>query len=208
VGKHRIAFWLLVCFVPACAVASVDEGATGDGDMVGDGDVNGDGGNAGDGDGDVVGDGDGDTGTGGVVTGSGGSLIGSGGSASGGSSSGGSSSGGSASGGAASGGAGSGGAASGGAGSGGSASGGGGGGEECPNVGFDANSGEIGTTGYGCFTATAEPATGWGAYNCDGRTITINGQVATPGNIDWAGSAPYLVEFSPGTFSWCSFSYY
>lgn len=202
VGKHRIAPWLLVCFVPACAVASVDdEGATGDGDMVGDGD------------GDMVGDGDGDSASGGVIIATGGSLVGSGGQStgggsSGGASSGGSSSGGSASGGAASGGAGSGGAASGGAGAGGSASGGGGGGDECPDVGFNVNSGGVGTTGYGCFTATAEPVNGWGAYNCDGRTITINGEVATSGNINWAGSAPYLVEFSAGTYAYCSFSYY
>lgn len=200
--KLRMVHLLVFFAVPACAMATVDD----EGEVIGDG------------------DGDGDMGSGGLATGnggggvlatSGGAPMGNGGGlvTSGGTSSGGAATGGGSSGGAGSGGAGSGGAASGGAPSSGGAPGAGGtdaGG--CPTVAFNMNSGELGTTGEGCFSATSKPVNGWGAYNCDGRTITINDVVTTPGtgpsNINWSGSAPYLVEFSAGQYAYCSFSYY
>lgn len=84
--------------------------------------------------------------------------------------------------------------------SGGSSSGGSG---SCKSV-SGGQSGNFNTTGAACFTVSSK-INGWGCSNTTGRTVSVNGQSVSCGQLPLPGSAPYTFSFGAGSYPWASF---
>jgi cellulose 1,4-beta-cellobiosidase len=71
------------------------------------------------------------------------------------------------------------------------------------------NSGNFNTTGAACYRTTAT-VNGWGCYNMDGRTVSVNGSTTTCGTMPvakWTDGYSYF-GFTAGTYPWAGFYYW
>jgi hypothetical protein len=74
------------------------------------------------------------------------------------------------------------------------------------------NSGNFNTTGAVCFR-TAATINGWGCYNTDGRTVSVNNSTPTatcgqmPLPAKWSDGY-YYFAFTAGTYPWTGWYYW
>ncbi len=81
----------------------------------------------------------------------------------------------------------------------------------CPNpiTVTTGNSGNFNTTGAACYRTSAA-INGWGCFNMDGRTVSVNGAATTCGTMPvakWTDGYAYFA-FSAGTYPWAGFYYW
>ncbi len=71
------------------------------------------------------------------------------------------------------------------------------------------SSGPFGSTGAECFRIDGNIA-GWGCSNFDGRSVKVNGQTVTCGQVPLpdAVDGAYYFDVSGGTFDYASFYWY
>ncbi len=71
------------------------------------------------------------------------------------------------------------------------------------------NSGNFNTTGATCYRTSAT-INGWGCYNMDGRTVSVNGTSTTCGAMPvakWSDGYSYF-GFTAGTYPWAGFYFW
>ena len=61
------------------------------------------------------------------------------------------------------------------------------------------DSGSFGSAEARCYSLDSSPPYGWGVYNLNDRTLTINGQATSSGAAMPAGGPPYVFEFTAGS---------